>query len=396
LWGGETIEWFTDQISTLALPTIAILVFHAGPLETGVLRALDYVAFPFLGLYAGVMVDRWRRKPVLVWTNIVQVVALGSIPASFLLGRLSLLQIFLVALVMSATSVFFAVAYQAYLPVLIRREDLVEGNSKLETSSSASTVAGPTIAGALYQLFGPLSVAVDALGTLVAAIMIGSIVKREPPPSFVAERNFWRELRAGVRVVVDSPELKSLAASNSVFNFGTSMFMAVFYLFIYDRLMFSPGLAGIVLGVGNIGFLIGALISQRLIKRLGFGTVLTLAVLISGLGLLLVQASVFGPPAIMLAGLWFLSNLGLPIYNINQVSYRQAIVPDAVQGRMNATMRTLGYGAYAIGALVGGVVGLWYGILSAMTIGALISLIPVIMIQFGPVGGLREMPQMGR
>ena len=395
MWGGETIEWFTDNITALALPTVAILLFNANPLQTGLLRALDYVAFPFLGLYAGVMVDRWRRKPVLVWTNILQVAAIGSIPASFLLGRLSLLQIFFVALVMSVTSVFFAVAYQAYLPVLIRREDLVEGNSKLETSSSASTVTGPTIAGVLYQLFGPLSLAVDALGTLVAAIMICSIGKRELPPPFVVERNFWQELKVGVRVVVDSPALRNLVASNSVFNFGTSMFMAVFYLFIYDRLMFSPELAGIVLGIGNIGFLIGALISQRLLKRFRFGSVVTLASLISGLGLLSVPASIFGPSAIMLAGLWFLANIGLPIYNINQVSFRQTIVPDAVQGRMNATMRTLGYGATAVGALAGGVVGLQYGILSAMTAGALISLVPVLIIWFGPVGRLREMPQAG-
>ena len=150
-----------------------------------------------------------------------------------------------------------------------------------------------------------------------------------------------------------------------------------------------------MLGVGNLGFLVGAVASPRLLKRLGFGTVLTLALLISGLGLLAVQASIFGPSAIMLAALWFLSNIGLPIYNINQVSYRQTIVPDVVQGRMNATMRTFGYGAVAVGALVGGVVGLRYGILSAMTVGALISLIPVLIIWFGPVGRLHDMPQTG-
>jgi MFS family permease len=394
LWGGETIEWFTDQISTLALPTIAIFVFHAGPVETGVLRALDYVAFPFLGLYAGVMVDRWRRKPVLVWTNIIQVVALASIPAAFLLGRLSLLQVFLVALVMGITSVFFAVAYQAYLPTLIGRDDLVEGNSKLETSSSAANVGGPTIAGALYQLFGPVSVVVDAIGTLVAAFMILSIRKVELPPPVTVERHFWPELRVGVRTVAGSATLRNLAASTSVLNFGTGMFMAVFYLFIYERLAIAPGLAGVVLGIGSLGFIVGAISSPRLLKRLGLGAVLTLALLLNGLGLLAVQASIFGPASVMLSVLWLLANIGLPIYNINQVSLRQTIVPDILQGRMNATMRASGYGAVAIGALVGGVVGSRYGILSAMTIGALISLIPVFIIQFGPVGRLREMPKI--
>lgn len=395
MWGGETIEWFTDNITTFALPTIAIKVFQAGPLETGVLKALDYVAFPLLGLYAGVMIDRCKRKPVLVWTNIIQVIALGSIPAAFLLDRLSLLQLFLVAFVMSITSVFFAIAYQAYLPTLIGREDLVEGNSKLETSSSAANAGGPPLAGGLYQLFGPLSVVVDAFGTLVAAIIIVSIKTLELPPPVAVERHFWQELKDGVKTVVENSTLRSLAISTSILNFGGGMFMAVFYLFVYERLLISVWLAGIVLGVGSLGVIVGAIASQRLLRRLGFGTVLTLALLINGLGLLAVQASVFGPSAILLAALWFLSSIGLPIYNINQVSYRQTIVPDVVQGRMNATMRTFGYGAVAVGALVGGVVGLQYGILSAMTAGALISLIPVFIIWFGPVGRLHDMPQTG-
>jgi predicted MFS family arabinose efflux permease len=195
---------------------------------------------------------------------------------------------------------------------------------------------------------------------------------------------------------VESPTLGSLAASTSILNFGNSMFMAVFYLFIYERLLISPGVAGIVLGGGGIGLLVGAIVSPRLLKRLGLGTVLTLALLINGLGLLAVQASTLGPAAIMLAALWLLTSISIPIYNINQVSFRQTIVPDAVQGRMNATMRTFGYGAAALGALFGGVVGLLYGILSAMTIGALISLIPVLIIRFGPVGRLHEMPQTGQ
>ena len=392
LWGGETIEWITDGITALALPTIAIKIFDAGPLQMGLLWALTYAAFPIVGLYAGVMVDRWRRKPVLVGTNIMQVAALGSIPAAFLLGRLSLLQLLLVALVMSITSVFFAVAYQAYLPTLISREDLVDGNSKLETSSSAANAVGPGIAGGLYELLGPLSIAVDAFGTLLAAIMILSIRKIELTPPPPEERHFWQELKAGVRVVAETPTLRSLAVSTSLLNFGVGMFMPIFYLFIYERLMLSVLLAGIVLFVGGVGFIVGAIVSPSLLKRLGLGTVLALALLINGLGLLAVQASILGPTAIMLAILWFLSNIGPPIYNINQVSYRQMIVVDALQGRMNATMRTFGNGAVVLGAIFGGIVGFQYGILSAMTAGALISLIPVLLIWFGPLGRLHHMP----
>jgi MFS family permease len=389
LWAGESVEWLSDSVTSLAVPTIAILMFNAGPFEMGVLSALGNVAYPLLGLFAGVMVDRWRRRPVLVWTNIMQTVALGSIPAAFFLGILSLYQLFIVALVMSVTTVFFSVAYQAYLPTLIGREDLVEGNSKLETSRSAASVVSPVIAGGLIQWLGAApSIAVDAFSTLFAAIAILSIKKHEPPPSPEAERRFRRELKDGVKVVTENPTLRSLAAATSILNVGNSIFIAVFFLFIYNQLKLSPEVAGITLGVGGIGFVIGAVAAPKVVKRLGFGPALTVGLLINGVGLLAVQASAYGPAPVLLAALWLLTNIGLPIYNINQVSFRQTIVPDKLQGRMNATMRTLGYGAATIGALTGGLIGAQYGILTAMTTGAAISVLSVPFIHLGPLGRL--------
>ena len=394
LWGGETVEWVSDSITSLAVPTIAILIFNAGPLEMGVLSALGNVGYPVLGLFAGVMVDRWRRRPVLIWSNIVQVVALGSIPAAFFLGILSLYQLFIVTLVMSVTTVFFSIAYTAYLPTLIAREDLVEGNSKLETSSSAAAVVGPPIAGALIQIVGAAaSVALDALGTLIAAIAIFSIKKPEPRPSRPTHPRLWSEIREGVRVVAQTPTLRNLAASTSILNIGNTMFFAVFYLFIYDQLKMSPLVAGITLGIGAVGVVIGAVIAPRLLKFMGLGSALTAALMINGFGLLAVQASMYGPAALLLAPLWLMANIGIPIYNINQVSFRQIVVPDRLQGRMNATMRTLGYGAATLGALIGGIVGAQYGILTTMTAGAVIAILAALMILFGPVGRLSEMPQ---
>ena len=394
LWGGETVEWVSDSITSLAVPTIAILIFNAGPLEMGLLSALGNVGYPVLGLFAGVMVDRWRRRPVLVWTNIVQVVALGSIPAAFFLGMLSLYQLFIVTLVMSVTIVFFNVAYTAYLPTLIAREDLVEGNSKLETSSSAAAVVGPPIAGGLIQSFGAApSIALDALGTLLAAIAILSIKKPEPPPSPAAKPKVWSEIKDGVRVVTETPTLRNLAASTSILNIGNSMFFAVFYLFIYDQLKMSPLVAGITLGVGGVGVVVGAVTAPKLLKSIGLGSALTAALVINGLGLLAVRASMYGPAVAILAPIWLIANIGIPIYNINQVSFRQILVADALQGRMNATMRTFSYGAVTLGALIGGIIGAQYGILTTMTAGGLIAILAALMIRFGPVGRLHDMPQ---
>jgi MFS family permease len=372
------------------------LAFNASPFEMGVLNALGNLAYPFLGLFAGVWVDRWRRKPVLIWTNIVQVIALGSIPVAFLLRILSLYQLFLVTLVMGVTIVFFDVAYTAYLPTLIDRRDLVEGNSKLETSASSSAVVGPALAGAIIQILGAaLSIAADAAGTLIAAMAILSIREPEPRPAAKAQRHFLSELQAGLRSVTDIPPLRTLVGANSIFNVGYNMFYAVFFLFIYNELKLSPGLAGIILSVGAVGFIIGALSAPTLLKRIGLKGALVVAALINGVGLLLVPASLYGAAPILLSSIWLFTNIGTPIYNINQVSFRQAIVPDELQGRMNATMRTFGYGAATAGALIGGTLGSMYGIIPVMVGGAIITLLPILLIQLGTFGRLNDTQQTG-
>ena len=391
LWAGETVEWITDSISTIGIPTIAYYSFHAGPFQMGVLYALGYVAYPFLGLPAGVWVDRWRRRPVLIWTNMIQVVALGSIPLAFSLRVLSLYQLFLVSLVMSITIVFFNIAYTSYLPTLIDRDDLVEGNSKLEATASGSTVIGPTLAGAIMQTFGAAqSIAADALGTLIAAIAILSIRKQEPPPNRRAKPHFLNELREGLRCVANTPSLRTLIVASSVLNVGNSMFYALFLLFMYDELKISIEVATIILSVGAVGFVIGAVAASTLLKRLGLAGSLAFALLLNGVWRLAIPMVSYGSTLVLLSTFWLVSNIGIPAYNINQVSYRQAIVSDELQGRMNATMRTFGYGAYAAGALMGGILGSVYGIIPAMIGGTIVALIPVPLVYFGPTGKLAD------
>ena len=386
LWAGETAEWVTDSISTLGIPTIAILLFNAGPLQMGLLTALGNLAYPVLGLFAGVWVDRWRRKPLLVWTNILQVIALGSIPVAFFLRILSLYQLFLVTLVMGVTIVFFDMAYTAYLPTLIGREDLVEGNSKLETSLSGSSVVGPALAGSLIQTVGAaLSIAADALGTFIATIAI-LLIRKQEPPAPETKRQFWSELREGLRSVTNTPSLRTLAWTNSIVNIGYNMFYAVFFLFIYNELKISPSLAGVILSVGAIGFVIGAISAPSILKRIGLETTLILALLINGVGLLVVPTSKYGPAPVLLSAFWLLANIGMPIYNINQVSFRQATVSNELQGRMNATIRTFGYGAATAGALIGGILGSVYGIIPVMVGGAIITLLSAPLIRLGSLG----------
>lgn len=394
LWVGETVEWFGGQITYLALPTIAIFALKARAFDIGVLNGLGYLAFPILGVFVGVMGDRWPRRPMMVLANIVQVIALGTIPIAFLLGKLNLYHLFAVAAVMGISTVFFEVAYQSYLPTLVDRENLVEGNSKLTTSESASQIAGPALAGFLIQLTGAaIAIAADALTTLFAALAIFSIKKTENTYSSKADRNFAREVREGAEVIFHNPLLRSLAATTTTLNLGSSIFSAVFFLFMYNELRLSPGLAGVVLGIGSMGSLIGAVNAPKIGQRLGLGPTLAIALSLVGFGLLAIPLAMYGPSVPVLAALWMISGVGITIYNITQISLRQAIVPDRLQGRMNATMRAIVWGALPVGAFIGGILGTEFGITQTIIIGGLISLVSVFLIMLSPIGSVQEIPQ---
>lgn len=212
LWASETIGAFGRQVTGLALPTVAILLLKVGPFEMGVLNGLQVLAFPILGLIVGVWADRWHRRPIMVVANLGRMIALGSIPVTFVFGILHLYQLYIVATVVGIFTVFFDVAYQSYLPSLIERADLVEGNSKLETSQSAAQVVGPALAGFLIQVVGAAeAIAADALAFLTSAVFIFSIKKPEPKPQPSGEDpNFIAELKEGAQIVIKNPILREL------------------------------------------------------------------------------------------------------------------------------------------------------------------------------------------
>ena len=183
LWAGESVSVFGSQVTVLAVPTVAILILHAGPFQVGILSALEFLAFPTLGLVAGVYADRLRRRPIMIVCDIGRGLALGSIPVAFLLNLLTLEQLYFVALLTGIFTVFFDVSYQSYLPALVDRPNLLEGNTKLEITRSTAQVAGPAVAGFLIQwIGGAKAVAVDALSFFLSALALASIKKPEPEP----------------------------------------------------------------------------------------------------------------------------------------------------------------------------------------------------------------------
>ena len=397
LWAGESVSVFGSQVTVLAVPTVAILILHAGPFQVGILSALEFLAFPTLGLVAGVYADRLRRRPIMIVCDIGRGLALGSIPVAFLLNLLTLEQLYFVALLTGIFTVFFDVSYQSYLPALVDRPNLIEGNTKLEITRSTAQVAGPAVAGFLIQLIGGArAVAVDALSFFLSALALASIKKPEPEPrpsTASGTSGFIPEMREGIDVVFRNPILWRIAACTATTNLGSNMvFGAVFLVFAYRQLHLSAAVVGVVFALGSVGALAGAFLAGWVARTLGIGPTLGVTIIVGGLALLATPLALVGAPALVLATTGFIEGLTIPVYNISQVSLRQAITPDRVQGRMNATMRTIVWGTIPLGAFIGGILGTSIGLVQTIVLGGILSTLAASWIFLGPVIRLREQP----
>jgi MFS family permease len=394
LWIGETVSQFGTEISQLALPLVAILVLHATTFEVGLLTTLQMLAFLLIGLPAGAWVDRMRFRWVLIVNDLIRAAALGSIPLAHLFGVLSIGQLYAVALVTGISTVFFDVAYQSYLPELVGRDGLVEGNAKLQGSESVSQIAGPSVGGLLISaISGPYAVLLDALSFLWSAGWVAAIGARPPKPERRDDRHLGREIMQGLRFVLGNPLLRAIAICTGSSNLFSNVAFAVTYILLARQLHLSAGLIGLLMSLGAVGGLIGSLIASRVAARLGQGPTIWMSSLVIAptafvlpfaqrdwtLGLLAV-AMVFG-------------SAGVVIYNITQVSFRQGLCPPALLGRMNATMRFLVWGTMPLGAFIGGILGTTIGVRQTLLVAAIAGCLPFLSVILSPLRTMRELPR---
>jgi MFS family permease len=394
LWIGETVSQFGTQISQLALPLVAILVLHATTFEVGLLTTLETLAFLLVGLPAGAWVDRMRFRHVLIVNDLVRAAALGSIPLAQLMGGLTIGQLYLVALVTGISTVFFDVAYQSYLPALVDRDALVEGNSKLQASESVSQIAGPGLGGVLIQvLTAPYAVLIDAVSFLWSASWMVAIKARPPKPPRKPDRHLGREILEGLRFVVGNRILRAIAMCTGSANFFNTMYFAVFFVLLARDLHVSAGLIGVIMSTSAIGGLIGSLAATKIAAKFGQGPTIWLSILVS------IPTSFVAP---FLQHNWSIALLALAqivfwgtsvVYNITQVSFRQGLCPPELLGRMNATMRFLVWGTMPLGAIAGGALGSAIGVRHTLLVAAIGSVLPVLPVFFSPLRRMRELPK---
>ena len=396
LWAAETVSVFGTSISQLALPLVAVITLEASVFEVALLGVIEFLPFILISLPAGVWVDRMRRKPILVGADVGRALLLASIPVAYWLDALTIWQMYVVGFGVGILTVFFDVSYQSYLPSLVERRQLVEGNSKLEISRSAAQLAGPGLAGLLVEAVkAPGAVLVDAVSFALSAFYLFRIKAEEQAPTR-AERQagpgMKEEVKEGLRWVFGNRYLRWIAASTATFNFFGNIIGAVFLVYVVRVLGIRPGVIGLVFAVSSIGYLIGALAANRLSRRFGVGPTIILGAA-GSVSLLLLAAAPASNPIPYLIAAQAISSMGIPIYNITQVSFRQAITPERLQGRMNSVMRFIVWGVMPLGALIGGALGSWFGLRTAIWVGVIGMSLAVLPVLLSPVRTLREMPE---
>ena len=405
LWSAETVSHLGSNITAFALPIVAIRLLDAGPFEVALLNLADFLPFLLIGLVAGAVVDRLSRRTVLVVGDLGRAALLSLLPAAYLLGVLSLPLVIAIGFSVGVLTVFFDVAYQSYLPMLISREDLVEGNSKLEFSRSAAGLLGPGIAGTVIAAVrAPIAILLDAVSFALSAVLLLSIRTRNSdalPQEASGERqalvraSLRSEIMAGVRFVFTSPALRTIGAATATSNLFSTMGTTLLFLFAIRELGMSEALIGLAFTLAGIGGLVAAAAADRISKRLGVGrTILVMAPLAGPFtaAVALAQPGSDGLNIGLIALSGFVGAGSGTIYNINQVSLRQAITPEPMQGRMNATMRWFVWGTIPIGALLGGLLGESVGIRETIALGGLLATLAFVPLLFGPVPKVRRMP----
>lgn len=396
-WSAQTISQFGSQVSGLALPLVAILVLDASTFEVAALGVVQFAPFIFFTLPAGVWVDRLPRRPILIAGDLGRAGLLATVPAAYLADLLTLGQLYVVGFLVGICTVFFDVAYQSYLPSLVDREQIIDGNSKLEISRSAAQVGGPGFAGVLVQLFtAPYAVLLDAVSFLGSGLFILRIRKLEERVLSTAKDErpgMWVELKEGLRFVLGNPYLRAQAGCTATSNLFFSLVFAIYLVYAVRVLDLSPGVIGVVFSIGSVGSLLAAFTSRRITGRLGIGPTTILVTLLQGPALLLIALAPVESPLPFLVVGGVLTGFVVVVYNITQLSYRQAICPERLQGRMNSVMRFIVWGTIPLGSLAGGALGTWVGLQETLVIGAVGAGGSFLWILLSPQRHLREMPE---
>ncbi|MBL8127334.1 MAG: MFS transporter [Chloroflexia bacterium] len=384
LWAASAISQVGSQFTLLVFPLLAATTLDASPVAVGALGAVGALPHLLFGFIAGAWVDRLRRRPILIAADIARCLLLLAVVFGTYRGALSVVFLVGVAFLLETCTVFFDLAYVAYVPSLMPHERLVGANSRLEASASASQIVGPAFGGAAIRFLGaPIALLFDAVSYLASAILLTRIRTTEEAPQRAEESHIVTEIREGLDFLWSNRVLRALALANGMVNLGGYIFLAVYILYMVRNLHLDPGAIGLVLATGGGGALAGAVAAAPASRRWGTAPVLIGSLVMFGVSGLTVPLAVFFPaialPMIVASEVlqWF----AILVFSVNAVTVRQSISPPHLLGRVNGSMRVLTFGMRTAASLLGGLLGSLIGLPATLVVGAfgmLISFLPLL------------------
>jgi MFS family permease len=393
LWGGQSASDVGTAVSTVVLPLIAVVYLHATPFEVGALAAAQWLPWLLIGLPAGVWVDRSRRRPLLIGCDVARGLLIASVPVAAAFGALRIGQLFAVAFLTGLATVIFQVAYLAYLPTLVDRADLAEGNAKLQGSGAVAQVVGPGLGGLLVQAFrAPFALIADAVSYAVSLAALLAIRAREPVPEATQRAGLRRDIAEGARYVRRDPLLRVMTIAPALMNFFFTGFEAILVLFLVRSVHLEPSGVGLLVGVVSLGSVVGAALARPVGRRIGTSRAVWLVSLCTApFGLLIPLTTRGAGLAYFVAGNAVLF-VGILIYNVTISSFRQAYCPSFILGRVVATMRFVLFGTIPLGALTGGALASVFGTRTAMWLLLAGNVLPGVVLAASPLRHIRDLP----
>ena len=398
LWTASTVSVFGSFVTRLALPFAAIEMLDAGPFEVALVRSIDLAAALLFGLVVGAWVDRLRRRPVMIWSDVGRALLLASIPIAAVGGWLSLPQLLLVAFLAAILATFFDAADNAYLPTVVGRERLVEANGALAASSSAAEFTGFGLSGFLVQLLtAPIAILIDAVSFLVSAVLLATIRRPEAPPPPKADRApVLREIREGLAIIGRDPVIRAFALAQMAQSVLWGVFGGLWIVFAVDELGLGAAAVGIVAGAGGLAAFVGAATVTRVSRRFGIGPSAIGAMVVASVGMVLVPLAPAGAPLMAVAflvGQQLLTDSGVMLFDVAETSVRQARVHDRALGRVAATVQVGSTGVQLAAALGAGLLAEIVGVRLVLFLAPLGALVAVAILWTSPVRRLRRIDE---